>query len=183
MSIKEFSNKEIQISPEHITQKIFLIRGRKVMFAQDLAEIYEVETRILNQAVKRNKERFPDDFMFSLNQEETTQWQGYLSRSQFVILKQGRNIKYLPLVFTEHGVAMLSSVLKSERAVEMNIFIVRAFVKLREMLATNKDLAQRMDKLELEQKDQGNLLASVYSIVKQLIDTPAKSVGKIGFDI
>jgi hypothetical protein len=170
-------------SPEHIVQKIFLIRGMKVMFAQDLANLYEVETKVLNQAVKRNKERFPSDFMFTLNKEETKQWRGYLSRSQIVTLKQGTNIKYLPIVFTEHGVAMLSSVLKSKRAVEMNIFIIRAFVKLREMLATNKDLAQRMDKLELEQKDQGKLLESVYSIVKQLIDMPVKAVDKIGFDI
>ena len=87
--------------------EFFLIRGRKVMFDRDLAELYGVETKVLNQAVKRNHDRFPDDFMFRLNEQETQAWQGYLSRSQFVTLKKGQNIKYLPSVFTEQGVAVL----------------------------------------------------------------------------
>lgn len=100
-----------------IERKIFLIRGRKVMLDRDLAELYGVETRALNQAVKRNLNRFPEDFTFMLTPEEAIE----LSRSQFVILKRGQNIKYLPYAFTENGVAMLSSVLSSERAVEVNL--------------------------------------------------------------
>jgi hypothetical protein len=167
---------DIQIPEENIAHKIFLIRGQKVMIDEDLADLYDVPSKRLNEQVQRNISRFPPDFMFQLTKEEFENL-----RSQFATSSWGGR-RYLPYVFTEHGVAMLSSVLKSKRAVEMNVFIIRAFVKLLEMLATNKDLAQRMDMLEHEQKDQGNLLAKVYSIVKQLIDMPVKSVGKIGFE-
>ncbi|MBI4652387.1 ORF6N domain-containing protein [Candidatus Desantisbacteria bacterium] len=105
------------VSQYQIENKILFIRNKKVMLDKDLAVLYEVETRVLNQAVKRNIKRFPLDFMFQLSQEEVSE----LSRSQFVILKRGKNIKYLPYVFTENGVAMLSSVLNSERAIQVNI--------------------------------------------------------------
>src|SRR3989338_7492547 len=109
------------IAPEKIENKIFLIRGKKVMLSKDLAEIYGVSTKRLNEQVKRNKDRFPEDFMFILTKEEAE-----LSRSQIATLKQGQNIKYLPYAFTEQGVAMLSSVLNSKRAIQVNIQIMRA---------------------------------------------------------
>jgi len=165
--------------PEIIERQIFLIRGVKVIIDTELARLYQVETRALIQAVKRNKARFPSDFCFQLNSEESK-----ILKSQSVISNIGRGgRRYAPYAFTEHGVAMLSSVLKSARAVEMNISIIRAFIKLREMLATHKELAEKIEKLEYEQKEQSNRLKSVYSIVRQLIETPVKSVGKIGFDV
>src|SRR4030066_466174 len=129
------------IPVEVIEGKILVIRGHKVMIDRDLAQLYGVETRAFNQAVKRNINRFPEDFMFRHTNEEAAA----LSRSQFVILKRGQNIKYLPYVFTEHGVAMLSSVLKSKRAVKVNIEIMRAFVKLRRIIASNIELAYKLN--------------------------------------
>ena len=129
---------------ETIEQKILLIRGQKVILAKDLAELYEVETFNLNKAVKRNIDRFPKDFMFQLKYQEVA-----ALRSQFVtskISKGGR--RYLPYAFTENGVAMLSSVLNSERAVQVNIQIMRTFTKLREFISAHKDLSRRLDKLE-----------------------------------
>lgn len=112
------------------------------MLDRDLAMLYGVKTKVLNQAVKRNIARFPDDFMFQLNWDEVTQ----LSRSQFVTLKKGQNVKYLPYAFTENGVAMLSSVLNSERAIQVNIQIMRTSTKIREMFATHKELRKRSKK-------------------------------------
>jgi hypothetical protein len=138
------------IPAEVIERKIYLIRGQKVMLDNDLAKLYKVETRTLIQAVKRNTERFPLDFMFQLNNQEVISL-----RSQFVISKTGRGgRRYLPYVFTEQGVAMLSSVLNSDRAIEVNIQIMRAFVKLREMIASNKELAKRLDELESKYDEQ-----------------------------
>jgi phage regulator Rha-like protein len=133
------------VSVAQIESKMFLIRGQKVMLSQHLAELYEVEPRTLNQAVKRNIERFPEDFMFQLTEEEDA-----LLRSQIVTLKTGRgqHSKYLPYAFTEQGVAMLSSVLHSERAIQVNIEIMRAFVRLRQMLATNAELSKKLIALE-----------------------------------
>jgi len=145
-----------------VERKIFLIRGRRVMLDRDLAELYGVETRTLNQAVKRNLNRFPDDFMFSLTSEEAVE----LSRSQFVTLKRGQNIKYLPYAFTENGVAMLSSVLNSERAVEVNIQIMRTFTRLREMLLTHKDLQRKIEDMEKKYDHQFKI---VFDAIKQLI--------------
>jgi hypothetical protein len=123
---------------EIIERKIYLIRGCKVMLDSDLAELYQVPTKVLNQAVRRNFDRFPSDFMFQLNEEEL---EGL--RSQIVTSKVGRGgRRYTPYAFTEHGVAMLSSVLSSKRAVALNILIIRAFVRLREYLATHKDLSR-----------------------------------------
>src|SRR3989304_6711554 len=125
---------------ELIEKKIYLVRGQKVMLDSDLAELYEVETRALVQAVKRNIGRFPPDFMFQLNNQEVM-----TLRSQFVISKSGKGgRRYIPYVFTEQGVAMLSSVLNSERAILVNIAIMRAFVKLREILSVNKELAHKL---------------------------------------
>jgi hypothetical protein len=156
---------------ELIERRIYVIRGQKVMLDSDLAELYKVETRALNQAVRRNGSRFPDDFMFQLTEEEAA-----VLRSQFVTLEKGRgrHSKYAPLAFTEHGVAMLSSVLNSNRAVHMNITIIRAFVKLREVLATHKDLARKIEQLSATQKDH----AALFTIVIKDIENLAKGVRK-----
>jgi hypothetical protein len=138
----------LPVPVETITRRIYLIRGHKVMLDADLAELYQVETRALIQAVKRNNTRFPEDFMFQLTKEEDESL-----RSQIVISNEGRGgRRYMPYAFTEHGVAMLSSVLRSERAVQMNIIIVRAFVRMRELLATHKDLAENIERLEASQR-------------------------------
>lgn len=131
---------------ERIEKTIILIRGQRVLLDRDLAMLYEVEVRTLNQAVTRNRDRFPDDFMIQLTAAE---WESCL-RSQIVILKTGRgqHRKFLPRAYTEQGVAMLSSVLKSRRAIYVNIEIMRAFVRLRQIMAANKDLAQKLEKME-----------------------------------
>ncbi len=174
-------NKEKEISivePGALAQRIFIIRGEKVMLDSHLAELYQVEVKRLNEQVKRNLERFPLDFMFQLTPEEEV----LLMRSQIATAsKERRNIRFKPYVFTEHGVAMLSSVLRSDRAVQMNIFIIRAFVKLREVLSTNKDLAQKLEELERRQDEHGDQLRAVYDVVKQLIDEPVKDHEPIGF--
>jgi hypothetical protein len=131
------------IPPERIERRIFLIRGQKVMLSTHLAELYEVETRILVQAVSRNRERFPEDFMFQLTRAEFANL-----KSQFVISSWGGARRSTPYAFTEQGVAMLSSVLRSPRAVQVNIAIMRAFVKLRQILASHRDLARRLDEME-----------------------------------
>jgi len=165
------------VTPEFIERRIHLIRGQKVMLDSDLAELYQVETRALVQAVKRNHSRFPDDFLIKLSLNEAVSL-----RSQFVISNAGRGgRRYKTYAFTELGVAMLSSVLKSERAVQMNIFIMRAFVKLRELLATHTDLARKMEELEKEQKKQGDHLLAVSSVLKRLMDEGTRQRDAIGF--
>jgi phage regulator Rha-like protein len=167
---------QLPVPVELIERRIFLIRGNKVMFSTHLAELYEVEPRALVQAVKRNIDRFPKDFMFQLSATEFKNL-----KSQFVTSSWGGLRRAAPYAFTEHGVAMLSSVLNSQRAVQMNILIIRAFVKLREVLATHKDLARKMKELERKQKEHGQQLAAVYSIVKRLIHVPPKPQNPIGF--
>ena len=140
------TNKALIASVEQIESQIFLIRGQRVMLDDDLAALYEVEIKVLNQAVKRNLDRFPDDFMFQLSAEEFADLRSQSGtsslRSQIVTLKSGRgqHRKYLPYAFTEQGVSMLSSVLRSTRAIHVNIEIMRAFVQLRQMLASNAEL-------------------------------------------
>jgi len=166
----------VPVTPEFVERRIHLIRGKKVMLDSDLAELYQIPTKSLNLAVKRNIRRFPEDFMFQLNKAEFENL-----KFQFETSSWGGRRK-LPRVFTELGVAMLSSVLNSERAVQMNIFIMRAFVKLRQMIAHNKDLANKVDRLELEQTKQGMVLAEIYSVVKRFMDVPLPAKGKMGFD-
>jgi hypothetical protein len=126
-----------------IREKIYEIRGHKVMLDFDLANLYETETKLLKRAVRRNKSRFPDDFMFELTKEEYTPL-----RYQFGTLKRGAHRKYLPFAFTEHGVTMLASILNNEQAVKMSVAIVRAFIALRQMALQYKDLAEKLSKLE-----------------------------------
>lgn len=164
------------IPNEFIERKILLIRGQKVMLDSDLAALYGVETKVLNQAVRRNIKRFPDDFMFELSSAENESL-----RSQTVTLKIGRgqHRKYLPYAFTEQGVAMLSSVINSDRAIEVNILIMRAFVKLREMIASHKDLAKKLDDLEKKYDSQFKL---VFDAIRQLMTPPEpKKKRPIGF--
>lgn len=165
----------LSATPEFIGRRIYLIRGQKVILDSDLAELYQVPTKVLNQAVQRNGSRFPDDFMFRLSHKETMNL-----RSQFVTSSYGGR-RYQPYAFTELGVAMLSSVLKSDRAVQMNIFIMRAFVKLREMLATHADLAKKIDELEKGQKEHGRHLVVISAAIKRLMEAQKPKKDVIGF--
>ena len=155
---------------ELIGQRIYVIRSQKVMLDSDPAELYRVETKALNRAVKRNPTRFPADFMFHLTAAEADSLRCQIGTSNAG--RGGRRTR--PYVFTEHGVAMLSSVLNSERAIQMNILIVRAFVKLREVLATHRELARKMERMEHIQKDH----AAVLSIVVKDIEDLEKKVIK-----
>ena len=160
---------------ERIERAIYLIRDEKVMLDRDLAVLYGVTTKAFNQAVKRHKDRFPSDFMFQLTMEEA---QALRSRSQSVTLKRGQNIKYRPYAFTEHAILMLSSVLSSERAVQVNIEIMRTFVRLRLLLASNAKLAKKLEELELKYDHQFKV---VFDAIRQLM-TPAEPKRKqIGF--
>lgn len=161
------------IPAERIEQKILLIRGQKVMLSTDLAELYEVAPRVLVQAVKRNRERFPKDFMFQLSRNEYANL-----KSQIVISSWGGARRAIPYAFTEQGVAMLSSVLRSQLAVQVNIAIMRAFVKLREMLASHRDLARRLDEMEKKYDVQFKV---VFDAIRELMKPPEKARPKIGF--
>jgi hypothetical protein len=160
------------IQSERIEKRILFLRGQKVMLSTDLAELYEVEPRILVQAVKRNNERFPEDFMFQLNLQEVRNL-----KSQFVISSWGGK-RFLPYAFTEQGVAMLSSVLHSKRAVRVNIEIMRAFVKLRALIASNKDLAKRLDELEKKYDSQFKV---VFDAIRELMTPAGPPKSRIGF--
>jgi hypothetical protein len=172
------------IPPERIEQSILLIRGHKVMLGRDLAYLYGVSTKVLNQAVKRHKDRFPEDFMFQLTMEEAKLWwtevRGSSLRSQIVTLKRGEHIKYPPYAFTEHGILMLSSVLNSERAIKVNIEIMRAFVRLRRILASNAELARKLEALEKKYDAQFKV---VFDAIRQLMAPPEPEPPKkrIGF--
>jgi hypothetical protein len=162
---------------EPIERRILTLRGHKAMLDTDLADLYEVEVRVLVQAVKRNSERFPGDFMFQLELDE---WNAL--RSQIVILKgeeaRGRHRKYRPYAFTEQGVAMLSSVLRSERAVQVNIAIMRVFVQMRQAMASHTDLARRLDELEATYDKQ---FEAVFDAIRMLMDEPDKGTHQMGF--
>lgn len=165
------------ISLETIEQRIFLIRGHKVMLDRDLAALYGVTTFNLNKAVKRNNARFPEDFMFQLSVDE------FKSLTfQIGISKKGRGgRRYLPYAFTEQGVAMLSSVLRSKRAIVVNITIMRAFVKLRRILSTHKELAQKLKELERKIAKHDEDIQAIFYAIKQLMSPPEKSKKRIGF--
>lgn len=173
---------------ELIATKILELRGRKVMLDRDLAVLYGVKLKRLNEQVKRNIRRFPADFMFQLTIEEAGSSRSHFatlnSRSQIVTLKQGQNIKYLPYVFTEQGVAMLSSVLNSERAIQVNILIMRAFTKLREILLTHEELAVKIDALEKKYAEHDETIKDIFEAVRQLLEPPPVKKKKIiGFKV
>jgi hypothetical protein len=169
-----------------IEAKILFIRGKKVIMDKDLAVLYEVETKQLNRAVRRNIERFPEDFMFQLDRQEMRVWGSKIGltqvrnlRSQIVTSSYGGR-RYRPIVFTEQGIAMLSSVLKSERAIQVNIQIMRTFTKLREMLATNKELRDKIEKLE---KKYDSRFRIVFNVIKKLLAEESEPATKIGFTL
>ena len=172
------------VSTEHITRAILVLRGHKVLLDTELAALYGVSTKRFNEQVRRNRERFPQDFMFQLTTEELT-----TLRSQIATLKGGRgqHRKYLPYAFTEHGAIMAATILNSPRAVEMSVYVVRAFVRLREMLSSNRELARRFAQLEtrLEKKltEHDRAIGAILSAIRELMH-PKGSVPKrrpIGF--
>lgn len=172
----------INMPKERIENKIFFIRSKKVMIDSDLAKLYGVETKVFNQAVKRNLKRFPNDFMFRLNKQERKIWESQFLRSQFVTSSEkhgGR--RYEPLAFTEQGVAMLSSVLNSERAIQVNIQIIRTFTELREMLATNKELREKIEKLEKKYDKHFKIIfgaiKNLMEVKKEIENKPERKMG------
>lgn len=168
------------ITLEAIASKIFVLRGHRVMLDRDLAELFGVETRALNQAVKRNTERFPVDFMFQLTLEEGKAV--IAIRSQNVTLKRGQHLKYAPRVFTEHGAVMLANVLKSNLAVRASIQVVRAFVHLRQFLTTNEELTRKIAALERKVGKHDTELQEVLRILSELIEpAPTPQKQPIGF--
>jgi hypothetical protein len=167
--------KEISIPEEIITNKIYLIRKQKVMLDSDLAELYQVETKRLNEQVKRNVDRFPDDFMFQLTKEE---WENLKSQNATSTWGGRRT---LPYVFTEHGVLMLSSILNSKRSIAVNIHIMRVFNKLREMLLTHKDLLLKMNELESKVTNQDKSIKQIFTYFKQLLKQESEPRKPIGF--
>jgi len=172
------------IPSEVIERKIYLIRGQKVMLDKDLAVLYGVKTKKLNQAVKRNTKRFPLDFMFKLTRQETNKFKLLPirhSRSQIVTLKRGQNIKYSPFAFTEQGIAMLSSVLRSEKAIQVNVAIIRTFVKLRKLLSGHSKLAKKIKELEDKFGKHDKEIQTIFNVIKQMLKPSEKPRPKIGF--
>lgn len=179
------------IIQERIAQAIYVVRNQKVMMDSDLAEMYGVETKVLNQAVKRNLDRFPEDFMFQISNEEWEDLRAVIEggnegdslRSQIVTLKndRGRHRKYLPYVFTEQGVAMLSSVLNSKTAIQVNISIMRVFVKMREWAANYEGLIRKIDKLSQNQRDHSEHISNIYQIIEELVRPSMTERKTIGF--
>jgi hypothetical protein len=176
----------IILKPENVAQLVFLIRGEKVMLDADLARLYGVSTKALNQALRRNRNRFPRDFVFQLSRTEYDAMRSQIvtasaaskpMRSQIVTASR-RNISALPYAFTEQGVAMLSSVLRSSRSVEVNIAIMRTFVQLRRLMDSNSDLSRKIEGLEKKYDEQ---FAVVFEAIKQLVTPPSPSKKRIGF--
>lgn len=171
-------SKSLQVIPDEVVMnKIYLIRDQKVMIDRDLAELYGVETRVLNQAVRRNINRFPEDFMFQMTDKEMEDW-----KSQIVISNREKmGLRRPPLVFTEQGVTMLSCVLNSERAIAVNIQVIRIFTKMREMVLTHKDLLIKMNELEAKVANQDKSIKQVFVYLKQLIKEQGDPKEPIGF--
>lgn len=171
-------SKEITIPEQIITNKIYLIREQKVMLDRDLAELYGVETKVLKQAVRRNMKRFPEDFMFEMTKEELALW-----RSQFATTSEDKKgLRYAPFCFTEQGVTMLSCVLNSERAIEVNIRIIRVFTKLREMLTDNLSVKLEIEEIKKKLTNHSKNIELVFNYLDELIEkkdneTPRKQIG------
>jgi hypothetical protein len=168
--------KSISLSDKEIENKIYLIRGQKVMIDSDLASLYEIDTKRLNEQVKRNAERFPPDFMFQLTEKEPENLRSQIATSSFW---GGR--RTLPYVFTEHGVLMLSSVLNSSRAIQVNIQIMRIYVRIRELFAMNKDILQKLEQIEKNVTRHDEEIKLVFKYLKQLLQTPPPPRKKIGY--
>ncbi len=162
---------------EVIMNKIYLIRGKKVMLDRDLAVLYEVETKRLKEQVRRNKDRFPEDFMFELTKEELFEWRQQFGTSN----KEIMGLRIPPFAFSEHGIVMLASVLNSERAIQVNIQIVRVFTKMRELILTHKDLLLKMDQLDSRVASQDQKIALIFKYLKKFIDVHDKPRKEVGF--
>jgi hypothetical protein len=170
-------SKGLDVMPiEHITQSILVLRGHRVLLDTDLADLYDVSTKRFNEQIRRNRERFPEDFMFQLTTEELA-----ALRSQIATLKgggRGQHRKYLPYAFTEHGTIMAATILNSPRAVQMSVYVVRAFVKLREVLASNEELAQKLELLERKLDTHDQLIVGILKSIHQLMNpTQTRAIG------
>jgi hypothetical protein len=177
--MKKKDNMAIILPIENVIKKILYIRNQKVILDRDLAALYKVETRVLKQAVRRNIKRFPEDFMFQFTKDELLIW-----RSQTVMSKSvQKGMRHLPFAFTEHGAIMLASVLNSERAVEASVYVIRAFVRLREVLSSNKDLAQKLKELESKIEGHGEQIRDIIEAINQLLLPPEKPKRQIGFRV
>ena len=170
---------ELPVPMEKIQQSILLIRGRKVMLDAGLAELYGVSTKRLNEQVKRNRDRFPGDFMLQLNPAEVNNLRSHFATSK----KEHGGRRYAPYAFTEHGAIMLAAVLNTPRAIEVSVFVVRAFVRLREILSTHKALAGRLAELESKIESHDEAIRSLVSAIRQLMAAPERPAKKIGFHL
>jgi hypothetical protein len=168
---------------ESIEQHIFFIRGMRVILDSDLSAIYGVKTKVLNQTVKRNKYRFPSDFAFQLKLEEIAAIDNQRGMRSQIVTASKRNIRFLPFVFTEHGAMMASNVLKSSRALSMSIYVIRAFIRLRETLALHKDLAQKLSELEQKVQLHDSELQAIVHALRQLMEPSDKPKREIGFRV
>ena len=168
-------SKPLAIPDEIITNKIYLIRDQKVMLDTDLAELYGVETKQLKRQVRRNVERFPIDFMFELTREELDNLRSQIGTSRW------GGIRYAPMTFTEQGVAMLSSVLKSERAINVNIQIIRIFTRMRQLLLTNKEILQKLEQLETKVSKHDEDVQVIFAYLKKLLNPETAPRKQIGF--
>lgn len=160
-----------------IVSKIYVIRGQKVMIDRDLAELYGVDTKALKQAVRRNAERFPDDFMFEMTEKEFKRW----SKEHLTLSADIRGLRYAPFCFTEQGVTMLSCVLSSRQAIEVNIKIIRIFAKMREMMLTHKDILLKMEKLEKNLNQHDDDIKVIFDYMKELLEPASGPIRRIGF--
>ena len=170
-------SKSIAIPDEVIISKIYLIRGQKVMIDRDLAELYGVETKRLKEAVRRNIERFPEDFMFEMNKKEFESWREESISSP----EDKQGLRYAPFCFTEQGVTMLSCILNSSTAIEVNIRVIRIFTKLREMVLTNKDILLKLEQIERKVGQHDDDIKLIFDYLKELLNPPTKPMRKIGF--
>ncbi|MFN8393614.1 MAG: ORF6N domain-containing protein [Bacteroidia bacterium] len=173
----EEATPELMLPDEVVAQKIYLIRGKKVMLDRDLADLYGVETKRLKEQVRRNLERFPEDFMFELTKEELENW-----RSQFATSNsENMGLRHQPFAFSEHGVLMLSSVLNSKRAIAVNIKIMRIYTRLREMLLSNADMLLRMERMDHELQVQGRSIETIYEYLAEMREAEPEPRELIGF--
>lgn len=170
-------SKSIAIPDDVIISKIYLIRGQKVMIDRDLAELYGVETKRLKEAVRRNIERFPEDFMFEMNKKELKSWRGASVSSP----EDRQGLRYAPFCFTEQGVTMLSCILNSSTAIEVNIRVIRIFTNLREMVLTNKDVLLKLEQIERKVGQHDDDIKLIFDYLKELLNPKTGSLRKIGF--
>jgi len=171
------SKKLITAADEVIMNKIYVIRGQRVMIDRDLAELYEVETKRLKEAVRRNASRFPKDFMFEMNKKEFENWRTQIATSK----EDKQGLRYAPFCFTEQGVTMLSCILNSERAIEVNIQIIRIFTKMKEMLLTHKDILFQLYKIEKKLTAHDEDIQLIFEYLKKLLNPPQEPRQRIGF--